>query len=185
MAGGQLTRVVREIRRLAGAAGPGATDAQLLDSFVTRRDAGAFEALVVRHGPMVLRLCRQLLRHAHDAEDAFQATFLVLARKAASIRERHLLGNWLYGVAHRIAVRARAGAARGPGVEGQGAGRPPPGARPGRGRHGLAPVLHEELDRLAEKYRTPVVLCYLEGKTNEEAARQLRWPLGTVKGRLA
>src|SRR2546423_906580 len=111
MATGQLRDIVRHLRRTALLPdGGGMTDAQLLDCFLRHRDDAAFEALVRRHGPMVLGVCRRVLRHTQDAEDAFQATFLVLARKAAAIGQRELLGNWLYGVAYRTALDARAGA---------------------------------------------------------------------------
>jgi RNA polymerase sigma factor (sigma-70 family) len=161
------------------------TDAELIDDFVGGRDEDAFAALMDRHGPMVLRLCRRLLADAHEAEDAFQATFLVLVRKAGSIREPELLGNWLYGVAHRVAARARILTARRRTREGQGGAMADweAGGEP-RPSH-LQPVLHEEVNRLPDKYRVPVVLCYLEGKSNEEVARVLRRPVGTIKGRLA
>jgi RNA polymerase sigma factor (sigma-70 family) len=161
------------------------TDAQLLERFVGRRDEPAFAALMVRHGPMVLCLCRQMLRDAQEAEDAFQASFLVLARNAASIQKRPSLSAWLYGVAYRVAARLRGSAARrrireAPGVDLSAlAGSTEPA------NLDLQPVLHEEIRRLPIKYRAPVVLCYLESKTNEEAARQLSWPVGTVKARLS
>jgi RNA polymerase sigma factor (sigma-70 family) len=161
------------------------SDAQLLERFVSRRDHAAFATLVARHGPMVLAVCRRLLPSVHDAEDAFQATFLVLVRRAAHIRQRELLANWLYGVAHRVATRARTQAARRRTYGGQDIERvaaEAPGEWPDRD---VQPVLHEEINRLAAKYRTPVVLCYLQGKTNEEAAQELGCPVGTVKGRLA
>jgi RNA polymerase sigma factor (sigma-70 family) len=132
---------------------------------------------------MVLSLCRYLVHNAADAEDAFQATFLVLVRRAASIRKPELLGNWLYGVAYRVAARARVQEARRRAREKREvemiAAEPPWEAEEWR------PVLHEELKHLPEKYRAPIVLCYLQGKTNEEAAKLLAWPIGTVKGRLA
>src|SRR2546423_14946298 len=104
-----MNGVLRHVRRVALLrARDGPTDTELLESFLTRRDETAFEALLRRHGPMVLGVCRRVLRHAQDAEDAFQATFLVLARKAGALRSRELLGNWLYGVAHRTAMKARA-----------------------------------------------------------------------------
>src|SRR5205807_2694327 len=109
MANGQLTCLLRHIRKVVGSAHAGeATDRHLLECFVTHRYEGAFEALVRRHGPLVLGVCRRVLNDTHDAEDAFQATFLVLARKAASIRKQEAVGSWLYGVAYRIAVKARA-----------------------------------------------------------------------------
>src|SRR5262249_368681 len=153
-------------------------------------DEGAFAALLARHGPMVLGVCRRVLRHTQDAEDAFQATFLVLARKAGAIGRREALGGWLYGVACRVAARARAlllrhrPTAHRPTAdvpEPVGAGAAVDGASGGEVR--LA--LQEEVARLPAKYRGPVVLCYLEGRTHEEAALDLGWPVGTVKGRLA
>jgi RNA polymerase sigma factor (sigma-70 family) len=166
-------------------AGSVRTDAELLDEFVVRREEGAFAALVGRHGPMVLRLCRRLLADAHDAEDAFQATFLVLVRKAASIRKPELLGNWLYGVAHRVACRVRTLAARLRTREGQGAEMLDVQASDETEPSDVQPALHEEVNRLPDKYRVPVVLCYLEGKSNEEVARTLGRPVGTIKGWLA
>src|SRR5262249_18374088 len=158
-------------------------DAELLERFVSRRDESAFAALMARHGPMVFGVCRRVLRHAQDAEDAFQATFLVLVRRAAAIGRRDLLGNWLYGVACRGAGRARQGAARRQAREAADTDRLA-GMAGEAGAPELSGVLHEEVQRLPARYRGPVVLCYLEGRTNEEAARELRWPIGTVKGRL-
>jgi RNA polymerase sigma factor (sigma-70 family) len=160
------------------------TDALLLERFALQQDETAFEALLHRHGPLVFGVCRRLLSNLHDAEDAFQATFLILARKAGGLSRSALLGNWLYGVAYKVAARARKTAIRRHLREGTDAdlaempNRLPP-AEPD-----LAPLLHEELQRLPDKYRSPIVLCYLEGKTNEEAACHLNWPVGTVKGRL-
>ena len=176
-------------RLLEGESVAGMTDGQLLDRFTTRRGAAAesaFEALVARHGPMVARVCRNLLRDEHDVEDAFQATFLVLVRRANSIGERDLLAPWLYGVAHRVARKARAVALRRRGREGGPAGIDPPARLdPSVGLQvDLAPVLHEEVDRLPEKYRRPVILCHLQGLTHAEAARELAWPVGTVSVRL-
>jgi RNA polymerase sigma factor (sigma-70 family) len=173
------------LRQLLGAQAEDQTDGQLLERFVSQREEAAFALLVRRHGPLVLGLCRRLLGNAADAHDAFQATFLVLVRKAHALDKRGSLAGWLYAVAYRVAVRARARAARRRDCERQAcrmrarntAGEP---ADPD-----LGPVLAEELNRLPEKYRSPVVLCYLEGKTHAEAARQLRWPLGTVRGRVA
>jgi RNA polymerase sigma-70 factor (ECF subfamily) len=161
------------------------TDAQLLRRFADDRDQDAFARLVERHGALVLGVCRRVLGAAPDAEDAFQATFLVLARKAGSIRDPQLLGNWLYGVASRIARKARAAARKRQMHEKQFTLLPSLVASADAADPDLGPVLDEELSRLPEKYRAAVVLCYLEGKTNEEAARLLRWPVGTVKGRLA
>jgi len=167
----------------------GMTDGELLDRFTTRRGAtaeSAFEALVARHSPMVARVCRGLLRDEHDVEDAFQATFLVLVRRAGSIGEGDLLAPWLYGVAHRVARKARAVALRRRGREGGPAGIDPPARLdPSVGLQvEVGPVLHEEVNRLPEKYRRPIILCHLQGLTHAEAARELAWPVGTVSVRL-
>jgi RNA polymerase sigma factor (sigma-70 family) len=166
----------------------GLSDAQLLDRFVRGGDAGAeaaFRELVNRHGPMVLGVCRQILRRHHDTDDAFQATFLVLVRKARSIRVGDSLAPWLYGVAYRTALRARAIASRhrtaGPEEIEESAANSPGASFELDAR----PLLHEELARLPGKYRDPIVLCHLEGKSHEEAARLLSWPVGTVSGRLS
>lgn len=161
------------------------TDAELLERFVALQEESAFAALVQRHGPMVLGVCRHLLPNSHDVEDAFQAVFLVLVSKAASIRRRTLLAGWLYRVAYRVAMRARVQSARRRGREVRGVEMITAQADAEGIDPELRPVLHEELNRLPEKYRSPIVLCYLQGKTHEEAARQLAWPIGTVKGRLA
>jgi len=175
-----LGRLVRHIRTLGDAASTNQSDAQLLERFAARRDEGAFTALLKRHGPMVFGVCRRVLRHEQDAEDAFQATFLVLARRAGSRRWRVSVGAWLFAVAQRVALKARTLAARRRArhtemvdeVAAEPAGESP--------WHELRPILDEELNRLPEKYRAPLVLCYLEGKTNDEAARQLGRPVGTV-----
>lgn len=168
-------------------------DAELLERYLARRgpeSEDAFRALVERHGPMVLGTCRHVLNQAQDAEDAFQATFLVLARKGASIQNRKALAGWLHEVAHRIAVRSRVGAFRRRALERQGMAMSAPDFEPDdqdeqTAWKELGPVLHDEIDRLPEKYRVPVVLSYLEGRTNEEVACLLQWPVGTVKGRLS
>jgi RNA polymerase sigma factor (sigma-70 family) len=182
--------VFRYLRRVAGAAGTGdVTDADLLARFVTRRDEAAFELLLWRHGTMVLHICRDVTRDAHAAEDAFQATFLALVRKAGSIRAGESLGAWLYQVAYRVALKARSQIARRNEHETAGvnvAGLPAVAELPDEASlRELRPVLHEEVQRLPAKYRTPIVLCYLQGLTHEEAARQLGWPKGTVAERLA
>jgi RNA polymerase sigma factor (sigma-70 family) len=160
------------------------TDAELLAGFAAGRDAAAIGALVRRHGPMVWGVCRRLLAH-HDAEDAFQATFLVLVRKAASVRSPEALANWLYGVAHRTARKARARAARrGEAQLPEAFDAPDPGAGSGH-PDDLRPLLDHELARLPARYRTAVVLCDLEGKTRAEVARRLGLPEGTVASRLA
>jgi RNA polymerase sigma factor (sigma-70 family) len=162
----------------------GLSEWQLLNRYISRGDEAAFEALVARHGPMVLGVCRRLLADPHDAEDASQATFLVLVRKAGSLGEHDAIGHWLYGVARRVALKARGQAARRRTHEPRLATDPPaPPFDPAA--IDLGPALDAELDRLPAKYRAPIVLCYLEGLTHEQAASALRWPLGTVKGRLA
>jgi RNA polymerase sigma factor (sigma-70 family) len=188
MAGRQLGAVFRPIERLFGAGSvAGLSEGQLLERFASRGDEAAFEAIVARHGPMVLGICRRVLHDPHDVEDAFQATFLVLVRKAGALRRRDLLGNWLFGVASRVALRARAVAARRRAVEVSAAGLDdqPASASPSDPDDELQALVHEEIRRLPAKYRTVVLLCYLQGLMHEEAAHQLRWPLGTVKGRLA
>ena len=188
MASGHPGDAVRQINRLFLDGTVGAlTDGQLLERFATRRPEAAeaaFEALVGRHGPMVLRVCRGVLRDPHDVDDAFQATFLVLVRKANSIGERELLGPWLYGVAHRVALKARGVAARRNKREGGIVDDPPAELAEGPWLD-LRPMLHEELNRLPEKYRKPVVLCHLQGLTHAEAAQELAWPVGTVSVRLS
>jgi RNA polymerase sigma factor (sigma-70 family) len=159
-------------------------DAQLLARFVRQRDEAAFEVLVHRHGPMVWSVCRRLLTQPEDAEDAFQAAFVVLLRRAGSIRDGSLLGNWLYGVAYRVAVRARARAARRAAREKQEM-LTEPAATATETTTDWQHLLHQEVFRLPEKYRLPIVMCYLNGQTNEEAAAALGWPVGTVKGRLS
>jgi RNA polymerase sigma factor (sigma-70 family) len=163
----------------------GGPDADLLTRYVAGRDEAAFAALVRRHGPMVLGVCRRVLRDTHDAEDAFQATFLVLVRKAAAVRPREAVGNWLYGVAYRAALKAREAGARRRARERQVRALPEPATVAQGLWHDLLPLLDGELAHLPDKYRLPIVLCALEGRTRKEAARQLGWPEGTVAGRLA
>jgi RNA polymerase sigma factor (sigma-70 family) len=134
---------------------------------------------------MVLGVCRHVLNQLQDAEDAFQATFLVLARKAGSIRDRRVLARWLYEVAYRIAMRAKTHGVRRRAHERQGGEMAATVSIDDHSWSELRPVLHDEVNRLPEKYRLPVILCYLEGKTNEEVAQLLHWPVGTVKGRLS
>jgi RNA polymerase sigma factor (sigma-70 family) len=163
----------------------GLKDRVLLERFVRRQDETAFDALVERHGPMVLGVCQRVLHHAQDAEDAFQATFLVLVRKAGSLTQPELLANWLYGVAYRTALKARAASAR------RGEGERQAGKMSTHDPlaevvwREMRSVIDEELCHLPEKYRAPLVLCYLQGKTNAEAARQLGWPAGSMSARLA
>src|SRR5437879_808519 len=160
MADGPITNLVRHLRRLAAphdADEP--TDGQLLERFAVGSEQAAFEALVRRHGPMVLGVCRRVLNNAADADDAFQATFLVLVHKAGSIRKRELVGSWLYGVAYRTAVKARAAAARRGARERQVVPMPPTEPANDVVWRDLRPVLDEELERLPDHYRIPVVLC--------------------------
>jgi RNA polymerase sigma-70 factor (ECF subfamily) len=159
------------------------TERQLLQRFVTANDPEAFRALIERHGPMVLGVCRGILHQQHDAEDAFQNTFLELARHAATIRNDETIGPWLHRVAVRTAHRARRKNWQMRTLERMVASFNPR-ALPQSTDRSFAPVLREEVSRLSDRYRLPVMLCYLDGKTNEEAAAQLRCPVGTVKGRL-
>jgi RNA polymerase sigma factor (sigma-70 family) len=185
MATGQLNGVIRHLRRARLLRdGDGLTDGQLLERFVAGRDEVAFEVLVRRHGPLVLGVCRRVLGNVHDADDAFQATFLVLVRKAASLRSTGPLANWLYGVAYRTARKARQLTARRRVKEKPMQDLPEPRVQPEEVWQGLRPLLDQELQRLPDKYRVPVVLCDLEGKTRKEAARQLGWPEGTLSTRL-
>jgi RNA polymerase sigma factor (sigma-70 family) len=168
-------------RRLAAAS----PDGQLLERFVAMRSEEAFTALVDRHGPMVLRVCRRVLPHYEDAEDAFQATFLVLSRRAGSIRKTASLASWLHGVAYRVSAKARARLLRHTLPEAEKAEGlsvdDPLGDVTWRELRGL---LDEELARLSETNRSPLVLCYLEGRTQDEAARELGWSLSTLRRRL-
>src|SRR5579883_289352 len=189
MASGDLGAVVRGVEALytAGTVA-GLTDSQLLERFVSRSDDGAepaFTALVKRHSPMVLRVCRGQLPDVHAAEDAFQATFLILARKARSIQKRGSLASWLYGVACRVARRARIEAARRTARERRSLEMADDPTLSHDEPPDLLPEVQEEVDHLPEKYRAVIVLCYLEGLTHEEAAGQLRVPVGTVKVRLS
>jgi RNA polymerase sigma factor (sigma-70 family) len=167
----------------------GLSEGALLERYVSGGDEAAFAALVARHGPMVLGVCRRVLRDERDVEDAFQATFLVLIRRAGAIRDGDLIARWLHGVAHRVAVRARAHSARrfvheqsvSELIEVGAAGPASAEAE----RRELAAIVDEEVTRLPSPLRAPVVLCYLEGMSHDEAARQLRWPVGTVRSRMA
>jgi polysaccharide export outer membrane protein len=161
------------------------TDAELLARFIASRNEAAFAALVQRHGPMVLHLCVRVLGNSPDAEDAFQAAYLVLARRASSISRPELLGNWLYGVARRTALRMRADAARRQALGRDGG--PVDGSNPVNeaSRRELRQVLDHELSRLPDRYRVPLVLHYLEGRTQEEVAHLLGCPRNTIATRLA
>jgi RNA polymerase sigma factor (sigma-70 family) len=176
-----LHHLHREAKARAVSALP---DRELLDRFAGHGDQAAFTALVERHGPMVLGLCRRVLGDAHDAEDACQATFLVLARKAASIRKKDALASWLHGVAFHAATNLRRYRARRRAQQGtthQAAPSDPAGEVTWRE---VRAALDEELARLPERYRAPLVLCYLEGRTRDEAAQLLGWSEGTLRGRL-
>jgi HlyD family secretion protein len=167
----------------------GLGDGPLLERFATLHGEVAelaFAALVARHGPMVWRVCRRVLRDEHDAQDAFQATWLVLVRKAGSLRDPSSVGNWLFGVASRVALDARAASSRRQIHERRYAeSQTDEAPAEDRDGHDLGAALHEELRRLPERYRIPIVLCYLEGLSHEEAALQLGRPVGTVRSRLA
>ncbi len=176
-------------RLFQGGTVAGLDEGALLERYVTARDEAAFAALVARHGPMVLGVCRRVLRDERDVEDAFQATFLVLVRRAGAIRDGDLVGRWLHGVAHRVAVRARAHSARrfvreqatSVSIEPAAFASGPADLE----RRELLSIVDEEVTRLPSALREPVVLCYLEGMTHDEAARRLRWPVGTVRSRMA
>jgi RND family efflux transporter MFP subunit len=186
MARRKLTELARYLHRITVSSnGNGLTDAELVERYVCYRDEAAFELLLWRHGTLVHNVCRRILLREEDAEDAFQATFLTFVRKAHAIGRRASVASWLYKVAYRIALEARARRQK----------------IAGRERHGeeslavqpsidpawdeLRSVLDEELSRLPERLRRPIILCYLEGKTNEEAARELGCPTGTVFSRLS
>lgn len=165
----------------------GLTDGQLVERFAAHRgemSEQAFASLVERHGPMVLRVCRAILRQEHGAEDAFQATFLVLVRKAGSLWVKDSLGPWLYRVAYRIAVRAKLAAGRREATERESAAMASD-RRDERELSAVGSAVYQELDRLPERYRIPIVLCDLEGRTYEAAARHVGCPTGTLKSRLA
>src|SRR5947209_6844926 len=162
------------------------TDGQLLAAFLTRQDADAFAGLVRRHGPMVLGVCRRVVGDYATAEDAFQAVFLVLARRAAAVRPREAVGNFLYGVAYRTAIKARAVLARRRSREKQVEAMPePPAPTHTDAWSDLKPVIDAELDRLPAKLRVPVVLCDLEGRPQRQVAKQLGLPPATLATRLA
>ena len=180
-----MTRVIQHIRKRALLdEGADLADGQLLESFVKRRDTAALEVLVQRHAPMVWGVCRRILANHHDAEDAFQATFLVLVRKAATVVPREMVASWLYGVARQNVLKARATTALRQRRERQVTTMPEAGLAHDT-KNDLQPVLDEELHRLPDMYRVAIILCDLEGKTRKEAARQLGCPEGTLTARLA
>ena len=178
--------LLRYIRNLVGASGrEGESDGHLLARFVAGRDEAAFASLLGRYGPMVWHTCRRVLGDGDDAEDAFQATFLLLATKARSIRRRESVGGWLHGAAYRIAARARAARARRRAAERRAEPPLPQADNLDAAWRELQAVLDEEVRRLPDRFRAPLLLCYLQGLTHEEAAAQLGWPVGTVRSRLA
>jgi RNA polymerase sigma factor (sigma-70 family) len=159
-------------------------DARLLNDFVDRSDPEAFAALVARHGPVVLRVCRTVLRDDHLAEDAFQATFLTLFKKAGAIQDPESLKGWLCGVAYKTAARIRQRSIRLSEREQAWDENASGGESAAESDHDLFLIVREELERLPDRYRAPLVLCYLEGLTHEQAASHLGWASGTVKVRL-
>lgn len=179
----QLARVIQVLRN-ATQSDTGLSDGHLLGRFIERRDDGSFAALVHRHGPMVWGLCRRVVGNHHDAEDAFQATFLVLACKASSVNPREMVANWLYGVAHRTALRARATVIRRQKKERHVTSMPEPEAKRQDLWPDLESVIDQELSRLPDMYRIAILLCDLEGRTGREVARQLKIPEGTLASRL-
>jgi RNA polymerase sigma factor (sigma-70 family) len=175
--------ILRHVRTFFGPAAA-LPDGELLRRYLAGRDETAFAALVSRHGPMVLSVCETVLRHRQDAEDAFQAAFLVLARRADAIRRHDSLASWLHGVAHRLALKARAAAARRHAREATVPPPEPPTQEDDLTWGELRGLLHDELARLPDHFRAPLLLCYLEGLTRDEAARRLGWSAATLKGRL-
>jgi RNA polymerase sigma factor (sigma-70 family) len=191
MASASSGEIGRQLGRLFSAGSAvGLTDGELIAQFADRRGESAeaaFETILARHGALVWSVCRQVLGNAHAAEDAFQTTFLVLVRQAGSlrIRENGSLGPWLHGVAYRIALKARQGIARRRAREHRVA-KAAVESDSAAIEHGeLHALLHEEVNRLPAKYRAPVVLCYFKGRSHDEAAAALQWPVGTVRGRLS
>jgi len=177
--------LVRHIHRMIGEiTGPDHSDRVLLARFIAQGDHAAFTALVHRHGPMVRGVCQRLLGPSADVDDAFQATFLLLVRKAVSIRKADSVASWLYGVAYRVARGIRNGVARRHAMERKAVQRAPDDPGMLAAWREVCVLLDEELQRLPEKYRAPLVLCYLEGLTRDEAARQLGWSLRTACRRL-
>jgi RNA polymerase sigma factor (sigma-70 family) len=179
-----VNHLVRQLRRKALAQEGGLSDGQLLARFLDQRDQAALAVLIERHGSMLWGVCRRLLPSHQDAEDAFQAACLVLVRKAASVRPRELVGNWLYGVAYQTAKNARAMLAKRRVHEKQVSAMPEPEMRRRDAWHDVQGLLDQELSHLPDKYRVAIVLCDLEGRSRKETARQLGVPEGTLAGRL-
>src|SRR6516162_9178630 len=183
---GRFADVEGAMQDVAGSTSPSEpTDERLLRDYVASQDAGAFAAIMRRHGGMVSAVCRRMLWREQDVEDAFQATFLVLMRKAPSLSKPKLLGNWLYGVAYRIASKIRSANIRERTREAPMVDLPAPEANDDVSWRDLRPVLDDELQRLPQRYRRPIVLFYLEGKSAEEVATALSRPKGTVLSQLA
>src|SRR5262245_39292291 len=179
MSANAVPPLLQHVRRLAAAE---SSDEHLLQDFLARRSDEAFAALIGRHGPMVLNVCRRILHDAYAAEDVFQATFLVLADRAGAIRRRASLAGFLHGVAYRLAVRARR--RRLQSLPAAAVGDQAAGPPEGLAWKEMLGILDQELGRLSDRYRAPLVLCYLEGRTQDEAARQLGWSLNTLRRRL-
>lgn len=176
------TLLLRQLRKLVTTRRPGAQlDRQLLQQFLADGDQAAFTALVERHGAMVLGVCRSVLGHQQDAEDAFQATFLVLARQASAIKKQESVSSWLHGVAYRLALKAKSQAGQRRSKEKAASTPDAQGPLEDLTVRELQAILHEELHRLPEKYRAPLLLCYWEGMTRDEAAAELGWKRGTFK----
>jgi RNA polymerase sigma factor (sigma-70 family) len=185
MPNNRVGRIVQQLQHVAALTDAHTSDGQLLATFIAERDEAAFAALVRRYGQMVLGVCHRVLRHTADADDAFQAAFLVLVRRAAQVRSRASLGNWLYGVAYRTALHARKTIARRRRLEGQVRPMERDDSPTDAAMHSeLQQLLDQELNALPEKYRAVIVLCDLLGNTKREAAQQLRCPEGTVSSRL-
>jgi RNA polymerase sigma factor (sigma-70 family) len=181
-----VTKVVEHLRKtMLRQDEASLSDSQLLDLYLEERDDAAFAALVRRHGPMVWGVCQRIIGHTNDAEDAFQAAFLILVRKAAAIKPREAVGNWLYGVAYHASLKARTAARRVRAKEKQVTSMPEPAQDRRDEREELQKLLDQELNALPDKYRLPVVLCDLEGRPRKEVAAQLKIPEGTLSSRLA
>jgi RNA polymerase sigma factor (sigma-70 family) len=178
------TAVRRWLHGVSGQAMASLSDGQLLERFIRQRDEAAFATLLQRHGPLVLGVCRRLLGDVHDADDAFQATFLVLACRAAAIRRGESLASFLYGTAFRVARRLRGQKVRRQALHQQAARQRPEAATPLADDRETHALLHEELERLPRKHRDVLILCYLQGKTNEQAAHELGCPPGSMSRRL-
>jgi RNA polymerase sigma factor (sigma-70 family) len=178
----KIEAVVRQFQRLLEPGTiAGLSESQVLERFAERGDPVAFEAIIARHGSLVFTVCRQLLRDPNDVEDAFQATFLIFIKKAETLRQPERLGPWLYGVAYRVAIRARTRRRTKALPEGLA----DPRLASSVEDNEQLEILHDEIQRLPEKYRVPIVLCCIEKLSHGQTARQLGWPIGTVQGRLS